>query len=102
MNTQNLNDATRLYEVIGKFVPDELMEDDLDYINTILENIKNGGNPEVYLDAIQLMTKISKSKLLQKEPTEVLTVFIKSLAEWHIVELVLFFRSIGYKDERPA
>jgi hypothetical protein len=55
MPTQSLSDAIRLYESLGKYVPDIPNEDYLDYVNTILENIKQSGNYQVYVDAIQIM-----------------------------------------------
>jgi len=95
--TQNLNKATKLYEIIGKYVPDMPNENYLDYIDTIVENIKQSGNYAVYIDAIQLMTGIEGKDLLQQSPEDVLILFVNSLAEWHIVELIAFFRSVRYK-----
>ena len=99
MSTQDLNEATRLYEILGKYVPAIPDEDYLDYINAIFDNIKKDGNYNAYFDAIQLMTGATYNTLTQREPTDVLELFIKSLMEWHIVELIAFFRNIGYKND---
>lgn len=95
MPTQNLSDAVRLFVLLGKYIPDIPGENYLDYVNIILENIKQSGNYNVYPDAIRIMTgKEIDISLLDAQ--DVLELFIQSLAEWHIVELVTFFRSVGY------
>ena len=96
-NTADLNNATKLFNILGKYVPDTPNEDYLDYINEIFENIKKDGNYNAYFDAVQLMTGATYNILTNQEPQEVLQLFINSLVEWHIVELVAFFRNIGYR-----
>jgi hypothetical protein len=102
MNSQDLNSATKLYTILGEYVPEVPNEDYLDYINAIFENIKNSGNYNAYFDAVQLMTGATYNTLTQQEPQDVLELFINSLMEWHIVELVAFFRNIGYSDDRSS
>ena len=97
MNTPSLNNATRLYEILGKYVPEVPQEEYLDYINAIFDKIKEDGNYNVYFDAIQLMTGETFETLTQKEPTDVLELFIQSLIDWRIIELIAFFKSVGYK-----
>lgn len=97
MNTLNLNDASRLYEMIGKYIPEVPDDDILDYVYKILDNIKNGDNPDVYFNALELMTGKGYDELSQSQPVPILELFMKSLMEWHIIELVAFFRNIGYK-----
>lgn len=99
VNTPDLNNAVKLYEVIGKYVPVEPNDDYLDYINAIFENIKQSGNYNAYFDAIQIMTGATYNTLTSQEPQEVLQLFINSLIEWHIVELIAFFRNIGYRND---
>lgn len=98
MPTQSLSDAIQLYEVLGKYIPDVPSEHYLDYINAILENIKQSGNYRVYMDAIHIMTG-ERVDTAKQDSLDVLNLFIQSLAEWHIVELVAFFRSVGYKHD---
>lgn len=97
-NTADLSNATKLYEILGKYIPVVPDEEYLDYINAIFENIKISGNYNAYFDAVQLMTGATYNTLTQQEPQDVLELFINSLMEWHIVELVAFFRNIGYPD----
>src|SRR4030042_6599083 len=98
-NTADLSNATKLYQMLGKYVPSVPNEDYLDYINEIFENIKKDGNYNAYFDAVQLMTGATYNILINQEPQEVLQLFINSLVEWHIVELVAFFRNIGYRND---
>lgn len=98
-NSPDLNRAVRLYEIIGKYVPITPNEEYLDYINAIFENIKESKDYNAYFEAIQLMTGATYNSLTSQEPEEVLQLFINSLVEWHIVELIAFFRNIGYKND---
>jgi hypothetical protein len=100
MSTQDLSNATKLFTILGKYIPDVPNEDYLDYINEIFENIKKDGNYNAYFEAVQLMTGATYNTLTQQEPQDVLELFISSLMEWHIVELTAFFRNIGYRDDR--
>jgi hypothetical protein len=97
MNTPDLNNATKLFEILGKYIPEVPDEESLDYVNSIFENIKESGNYNAYFDAIQVMTGETFDTLTQKQPADVLELFIEALVDWHIVELVAFFRSVGYK-----
>ena len=99
MTDKNLDSAIKLFTIIGKYIPDVPNEDYLDYINEIFENIKKDGNYNAYFDAIQLMTGVTFNTLSLSEPQDVLELFINSLIEWQIVELVAFFRNIGYKND---
>lgn len=98
-NTADLSNATKLFTILGKYIPDVPNEDYLDYINEIFENIKKDGNYNAYFEAVQLMTGATYNTLTQQEPQDVLELFINSLMEWHIVELTAFFRNIGYKND---
>lgn len=98
MNTLNLNKATQLYEIIGKYIPEVPGDDDVfGYVYKILENIKNGDSPEDYFYALELMTGKGYDELSNSQPVPVLELFIDSLMEWHIIELASFFKSVGYK-----
>lgn len=99
-NTPDLNNAVKLFTILGKHIPEIPNEEYLDYINAIFENIKESKDYNSYFDAIQLMTGATYNTLTQQEPQDVLELFINALVEWHIVELVAFFRNIGFKNDR--
>jgi hypothetical protein len=102
MNIPDLNKATQLYEILGKYVPVIPNENYLDYINAIFENIKEDGNYRAYFDAIQLMTGKDYDELTRQEPIDVLEIFIQSLIEWKIIELIAFYRNVGYGNDRSS
>jgi len=97
-NLQPLNKATYLYEVIGKYIPSHYDEDYFAFAGKIVENLQKG-NPEDYFTAIQIMTDVSRNTLELSEPTDVLELFMRALVEWRIIELVEFFREIGYPND---
>jgi len=97
-NQQTLNKALQLYDILGKYIPAEYSDDYFDYANKILDNIQKG-NPEDYFTSIQLMTDVSRNVLEVSQPVEVLELFMRALVEWRIIELVEFFRDIGYTND---
>jgi hypothetical protein len=99
MSTQSLNDAVKLYEVLGKYAPKIVPEEYLDYLKEILANIRESGNYDAYFYAIVLMTGTPFEELEKSNPEDVLELFIEALTEWHIVELIAFFRNVGYRND---
>jgi hypothetical protein len=102
MPIQNLNESVRLYELLGKYVPEVPDDTVLDYVNSIFENIKKDENYDVYFYALEIMTGKGYDELSQSDPVSVLELFIQALTEWHILELVAFFRNIGYKNDQST
>lgn len=96
----SLNDATLLYETIGKHIPkmSELPEDIIDFIGKIISSIQETKDYRAYLNAIQIMTGVTFNVLKESTSDEILDLFINGLMEWRILELVEFFREIGYQD----
>jgi hypothetical protein len=89
----DLNDATMLYEAIGKYIPktSELPEDIYDFIGKIIGNIREKNDYQAYLNAIQIMTGVTFNVLKESTSDEILDLFIHGLMEWRIIELVEFF-----------
>lgn len=96
----NLSNAVLLYEKIGKYVPDlpDLPENVIDFVGTIVDNIQENKDYGAYLDSIQIMTGVTFNVLKESSSDEVLNLFIHGLMEWRIIELVEFFRDIGYQN----
>lgn len=99
-NLTNLNDATLLYETIGKYVPTvpDLPDDYLDFIDKIISNIQESKDYISYLNSIQIMTGITFNVLKEYSSDEILNLFTSGLMEWRIIELVEFFREVGYQN----
>lgn len=100
-NPANLNNALKLYDVLGKYVPQlqDIGEDYLEFIDKIIENVQASADQQAYLDAVMIMTGATSNTLLSSTPEEVLGLFMRGLIEWRIVELVQFFRDIGYQHD---
>ena len=96
----NLNDATLLYETIGKYVPkwDELPDNVYDFIGKIISNIQEKQDYKAYLNSIQIMTGVTFNVLKESTSDEILDLFVNGLMEWRIIELVEFFREVGYQN----
>lgn len=99
-NQFQINDAIRLYEILGKYIPPRINfgDDSLAFAGKIIENLQNG-NPEDYFTAIEIMTGASRNVLENSEPGDVFNLFIRALVEWRIIELVEFFKEIGYPND---
>ncbi len=99
-NPPNLNDALHLYELIGKYVPlyKKGEKDSLKFIRTIVDNIQENKDYDAYLKTIELMTGTTFNVLQSSSSDEILDLFIRGLVEWRIIELVEFFREVGYQN----
>lgn len=100
IDIHNLNNATLLYEAIGKYVPQglEVTEEYGDFIGKIIDNIQENKDYVAYLNAIQIMTGTTFNILKESTSDEILQLFMSGLIEWRILELVEFFREVGYQD----
>lgn len=96
----NLNNATLLYEAIGKYVPnlDEVTDDYSEFVSKIIDNIQRSKDYQAYLNAIQIMTGVTFNVLKESTSDEILDLFMNGLLEWRVLELVEFFREIGYQN----
>ena len=98
MKPLNLEKALELYTIIGKHLPKKFDEnsDVLDFVGTIVDNIKESGNHRDYLDSIVLMTDEDEQDILQLDSVEVLNIFTQGLMDNQIESLKQFCESINY------
>jgi len=98
MTSLNLEKALELYSIIGKHLPENVDEnlDVLDFIGTIVNNIKESGNHRDYVNAVSIMTDLSISELLEMGYEEILGLFIEGLIINQIISLKKFCESINY------
>lgn len=100
--THNLSSALQLFELIDKYVPsDQSKLDGNEYMSAIMEKIRNGNHMD-YLAITQLVSGVDRSVLLKSDAMEVFEAFTAGLAEWDIVNLVEFFRQVGYHGRRSG
>lgn len=97
----NLNDAIRLYYLLSPYLPDKEIKQSIDFVDIIIENIKNGDRPRDYADAIMLMHNITLEELKEYNTDEILGLFIEGLAKNKIFALAKFMESLG-SDARTS
>ena len=98
MNPLNLEKALQLYTIIGKHLPEKFDEnlDVLDFVGTIVNNIKESGNHRDYLDSVLILTEQNEQDVLQLDPVEVLNIFTQGLMDNQIESLKQFCESINH------
>lgn len=98
MKPLTLDKAMQLYDLIGEYIPNITSEneDSLHFIGTIINNIKDSGNHQAYIDAVSLMSNTSVEELLKTDYKNVLNLFMEGLVENQILSLQAFCRGIGY------
>ena len=98
MTSLNLEKALELYSIIGKHLPENVDEnlDVLDFIGTIVNNIKESGNHRDYLDSVLILTEQDEQDILQLESIEVLNMFTQGLMDNRIISLKKFCESINH------
>ena len=76
-------------------MPDEI-GDDFNFIGTIIDNIKNSGNPRAYIEAIAVMADMDFNEVLQYDPiAEALPMFTEGLVTNKILHLKDFCLKVG-------
>lgn len=55
MKKLSIDDALQLYGIIGDYIPEDA-SDEVDFIGTIVHNIRNGSRPQDYVKALSLLT----------------------------------------------
>jgi len=99
MNPLTLDKAFHLYDLIGKYLPEANEDADaLEFIGTIVNNIKVSKNHRSYVDAVMLMSGKSWEEIKEMQYDEVLGLFISGLSTNKIIELKSFCELIGYND----
>jgi hypothetical protein len=100
MKPLNLEKALQLYDIIGKFLPQnsEIGTEILDFVGIIVENIIQSGNHTDYIKAVELMTGMEKQTILHSDPVEILKLFTQCLIENRILDLKEFVE--GLEDAR--
>ena len=82
MKPLNLEKALELYSIIGKYLPEkeEFDGEVLDFVGTIIDNIKESDNHRDYLDSVLILTRQDEQDILQLESVEVLNMFTECLS----------------------
>ena len=98
MKPLTLDKALKLYDIIGKYLP-EIEDDDIDaleFVGTIIKNIKELEQHKDYTDAIMLMSEKTWEEIKEMQSEKALELFIGGLTDNKIIELKSFCDAIGY------
>jgi len=57
-----IDEALLLYGIIGDYIPDNAM-DDVDFIGTIVHNIREGDRPQDYVRALSILTGYTSEEI---------------------------------------
>ena len=96
MKPLNLRNALALYDVLGKYVPEETYEDGLEFVGKIVENIISANKHKDFVQALLLMTNSSKEDLLTLDGSNTVSLFIECLTDNKFMDLLEFCRKVGY------
>jgi len=94
----NIKDAIRLYALLKDFIPEYDVDGEyLEFVSAIVHNIRTSDRPEVFGDGLLLMySKITVNELAEKNPLDVVSMFMSGLADNKFLSLAKFCRSLGY------
>lgn len=90
----SIEKAFTLYETIGKYVPEEIPSDLIEFIGKILQEMIDSGEGDKYLQAVELMTDISIDDLVQMKHFDVVKLFVDGLVENDIFSLRSFCEAL--------
>jgi hypothetical protein len=62
MKKLSIDEALQLYEIIGDYIPEDA-SDEVDFIGTIVHNIRNGSRPQDYVKALSLLTGYTSEEI---------------------------------------
>ena len=100
MKPLTIREALTLYDLLAKYLPDTIPKDIdvLEYSNSIVDKIILDEKPEIYVQALSLMSKKSLMELVSINKYERSALFIECLIVNQVWMLREFLRKIGYGD----
>lgn len=88
--------AIELNKLLAPYLPEDDDLPPVTFIKRIIDNIKESGNHQIYIDAIAMMHHISVEDVLENETSdEALRMFIQGLEVNRIIALRRFCREVG-------
>lgn len=96
MKKLSIEEAFELYEVIGRYIPD-IAEDELEFIGTIVHNIRNGDRPRDYVKALSILTGYPAETITESiDPKDSIELFYEGLAINQVKSLKEFCDRLNY------
>ena len=62
MKKLSIDEALLLYEIIGDYIPKDVMED-ADFIGTIVHDIRSGDRPQDYVRVLSILTGMTSEEI---------------------------------------
>ena len=81
----SIKDMFRLWRLVGDHLPDEVGEDIVDFVGTIVDSMINKNQLTNYADAIMLVSGKSLDELVTIPPQDKIELFAKGLADNNIM-----------------
>ena len=98
-----LVEAISLYEVLGEYLPDISIDEELDvleYAQTVMQNIVDDKSPKVLLTAFEIMAKKGLKDLLIMDDQERLLLLVECIGINQLWRLNELLRKVGYGSSR--
>ena len=97
MKRLSIREATQLWKLIGKYLPEEDEYDDLlSFASIIIDEIIADDKHEVYIEALMLLSDKTLEELGEMETEEVVTTFLNGMNENDILALRDFYTKVGF------
>lgn len=94
----NLNRSLKLYKILEPHLPEDLDLEPFDFVSIIVHNMKESGNHNAYIDAIEFISSLPRSELLSMDIVELFEMFAEGLTDVQIIELTRYCRKIGLNN----
>ena len=92
-----LRQALELHRILSIHIPEEIGNDSLEFIGTIIKNIRESGKHRDYVEAISIMTGLEQDEIVQHSVEDGIVAFTEGLAINRILELDSFCNKLGVK-----
>jgi len=96
MKQLSIEEAFELYQVIGEYIPD-IADDELEFIGTIVHNIRDGDRPRDYVKALSILTGYTSETITESiAPEDSIGLFYEGLAINQVKSLKDFCDRLNY------
>ena len=97
MKRLSIREATQLWKLIGKYLPEDDEYDDLlSFASIIIDEIIADDKHEVYIEALMLLSDKTIEELGEMETEEISLIFLDGMNENDILALRDFYTKVGF------
>ena len=94
----SIKDMFRLWRLVGDHLPDEVGDDIVDFVGTIVDSMIKKGQLNNYSYAIELMHNKSVEELKGISPQEGIELFASGLADNKIIAFQSFLKRMEFNE----